>query len=141
MPRKQKNGVRPERYVPDSLTNEDKLKQVLMLLKSRSDYEEKTFQTRKKLPSFKSKPSSHVETAKKMYGVRSMTHTKTGGGDGCTQAALKKIINKGEGRITRRGRDRTNRPVVGTRATGVIHNRRTGGEGGFPYYRRIVRPR
>jgi hypothetical protein len=47
MPRKQKNGVRPERYVPDSLTNEDKLKQVLMLLKSRSDYEEKTFQTRK----------------------------------------------------------------------------------------------
>jgi hypothetical protein len=45
-----------------------------MLLKSRSDYEEKTFQTRKKLPSFKSKPSSHVETAKKMYGEEHDAH-------------------------------------------------------------------
>jgi hypothetical protein len=109
MPRKQKNGVRPERYVPDSLTNEDKLKQVLMLLKSRSDYEEKTFQTRKKLPSFKSKPSSHVETAKKMYGVRSMTHTKKLAEATDAQAALKKIINKGEGRITRRVETEPNR--------------------------------
>lgn len=88
----------PERYVPDSLTNEDKLKQVLMLLKSRADYKEKRFQTRKKVPSFKSKPSSHVETAKKMYGVKSMTHTKKlAEATGCTHAALKKIINKGEG--------------------------------------------
>jgi hypothetical protein len=75
MPRKQKKRRSSRAVRPTPLTN-DKLKQVLMLLKSRSDYEEKTFQTRKKLPSFKSKPSSHVETAKKMYGVRSMTHTK-----------------------------------------------------------------
>jgi hypothetical protein len=141
MPRKQKNGVRPERYVPDSLTNEDKLKQVLMLLKSRSDYEEKTFQTRKKLPSFKSKPSSHVETAKKMYGVRSMTHTKKLAEATDAPGGVEENHKQGRGAYYSSGRDRTKPPVVGTRATGVIHNRRTGGEGGFPYYRRIVRPR
>jgi hypothetical protein len=88
----------PKRYIPDSLTTEDKLKQVLLLLKSRKDYKEKKYQTRKKLASFKSKPSSHVDTAKKMYGVKSMTHTrKLAEATGCSQSALKKIVNKGEG--------------------------------------------
>lgn len=99
MPTKTKNAESvPKRYVPDSLTNEDKLKQILMLLKSRTDYKEKKYQTRKKVASFKSKPSSHVETAKKLYGVKSMTHTKQlAEATGCSQSALKKIINKGEG--------------------------------------------
>ena len=71
----------PIRYVPSSLTANDKATQFNMLMKS-----------------FKSRPSRHVAAARRIYNVTHVTPnkelaTKTG----CTVAALKQIIKKGEG--------------------------------------------
>jgi len=84
-----------------SLTQKDKQKQIKMLKKSQSNYKKGKYMTRKKLPSFKSKPSKHVVKAMKLYGMKMPTTSsefklyseKTG----CSVDALKQIIKKGEG--------------------------------------------
>jgi hypothetical protein len=59
----------PIRYVPKKLTQKDKKKQVNMLLKSKKMYKENKYFTRKKVKSFKSKPSSHIMNARKIYNT------------------------------------------------------------------------
>ena len=59
----------PKRYIPNILTNKDKKKQRRNILKSRKLYKKGKYYTRPKVRSYKSKPSNHVKTAKKLYGV------------------------------------------------------------------------
>ncbi len=87
-----------KRYVPKSLSNKDKKKQIKMLIKSKKLYKKGKYYTRKKIISFKSKKSNHIKNAKKIYKVHKIGATnelvrKTG----CSKKALSKIIKKGQG--------------------------------------------
>ena len=69
-----------------------------MILKSRQGYKKGRYVTRKKVPSFHSRTSSHVLNAKRMYGVDTIGATnELARKTGCTRGALAKIIQKGEG--------------------------------------------
>jgi hypothetical protein len=88
----------PERYVPDSLTMADKIKQVLGLNASRKAYKKGIYKERKIVKSFKSKPSKHVAKALAMYKVDSIKPSPAlAKASGCKLKTLKKIVNKGEG--------------------------------------------
>jgi hypothetical protein len=88
----------PVRYVPKQLSRKDKTRQLGMLMKSRRLYKSNKYYTRKKLSSFKSKKSSHIENAKKMYKVDKIYPTnELARKTGCSVDALKKIVRKGEG--------------------------------------------
>lgn len=86
----------PKRYVPKQLTRRDRKKAMCELHKSRKSYKKGIYYTRKKVKSFKSRPSKHVRTMKKMYGttkVNKVLAHRTG----CSIQTLNKIINKGMG--------------------------------------------
>ena len=69
-----------------------------MLKKSSRMYKQKKYFTRKKVKSFKSKPSGHVARAMKIYNIKNMTpNQQLAKKTGCTVKTLKKIINKGMG--------------------------------------------
>jgi len=86
------------RYLPKRLSKKDTIKQRKMLLKSKKLYKKGIYYTRKNVPSFKSKKSSFIIKATKMYNVPSIGATrKLANASGCSIKALKKIINKGEG--------------------------------------------
>lgn len=88
----------PLRYIPNYLTKKDKTRQKKMLQKSRSMYKRKQYYTRKKVKSFKSKPSSHVKDAQKMYKLDAIApNPKLSRATGCSVNALKQIVKKGEG--------------------------------------------
>ena len=90
----------PLRYLPKRLTRKDKKKQAQMLLKSRKLYKSHKYFTRKKVDSFKSKPSPHVADAIRIYKLKqnnvkpSQELVKA---TGCSMQALNKIVQKGEG--------------------------------------------
>jgi len=88
----------PKRYIPSTLSMRDRSKQREMLKKSRKQYKQGKYFTRKKVKSFTSKPSSHIENAKKIYSIDSvkpsrMLVRKTG----CRMNSLVQIVKKGEG--------------------------------------------
>ena len=87
----------PVRYVPNKITEKDKQKQVKMLIKSRKLYKQHKYFTRDKIASYKSKTSKHILNARKIYNIQ---HVKPGKElalkTGCTLAALKEIVGKGE---------------------------------------------
>ena len=86
------------RYVPRRLTQKDRNLQSRMLLKSRNLYKKKVYYTRKQVKSFKSKPSQHINRARKLYNVKKIGATRElAKKTGCSKSALEKIINKGEG--------------------------------------------
>jgi hypothetical protein len=86
------------RYLPKRLTPKDKKKQSEMLLKSKRLYKQGKYYTRKLVKSFKSKKSSHILNAQKMYGVSKIGATdELAKKTGCSKTALAKIINKGAG--------------------------------------------
>jgi hypothetical protein len=86
------------RYLPKRLSIKDKKKQARMLMKSKRLYKKGKYYTRKKVSSFKSKPSQHVAHAQKIYGVEKIGATsELSKATGCSKAALSKIINKGAG--------------------------------------------
>ncbi len=88
----------PDKYVPKSLTMADQIKQMLGINASREAYKKGKYITRKRVKSFKSRPSKHVARAMKMYGVDSMKPSpKLAKATGCRIKTLKKIVNKGEG--------------------------------------------
>jgi hypothetical protein len=88
----------PKRYVPQGISRKDREKQKKSLRKSRKLYKRGVYYERPKIASFKSKPSGHVERAKRMFGVDSMEPSrKLSRRTGCTMKALKKIVKKGEG--------------------------------------------
>ena len=86
----------PKRYVPKQLTRKDKEKAMYELKKSRKAYKKGIYYTRKKVKSFKSRPSKHVRTMKKMYGT-SKVNNSLAHRTGCSIHTLNKIMNKGMG--------------------------------------------
>ena len=88
----------PVRYVPKSLSAKDKRTQIAMLKKSRKLYKKGSFYTRKRLSSYKNKTSEHVTRARRLYNVDKIVPNKElSNATGCSIAALKQIIRKGEG--------------------------------------------
>ena len=88
----------PRRYLPSLKEIKDMQKQVKMLVKSKKQYKKGKFFTRKKLESYKSKPSQHVTDARKIYGIQNITPNKElAQKTGCSLSALKQIVRKGEG--------------------------------------------
>jgi len=88
----------PIRYLPKNLTENDKIKQYKMLLKSKKMYKKHMFYTRKKVMSYKNKKSDHISNARKIYNIKNIAPTKElADKTGCKIEALKQIVKKGEG--------------------------------------------
>ena len=88
----------PTKYLPSLKQIKDSAKQVKMLLKSRKQYKKGKFFTRKKIKSYKSKPSNHITDARKIYGIQNITPNKElAKKTGCSLSALKQIVRKGQG--------------------------------------------
>ena len=86
------------RYLPKRLSFKDKQTQSKMLVKSKKMYKKGNYYIRKPVKSFKSKTSSHVLNAKKMYNVEKIGATnELARKTGCSKSALAKIIGKGAG--------------------------------------------
>jgi len=79
------------------LNDSDTKKQRSMILKSRRDYKEHHYFTRKKLPSFKGKLSPHIVKARAMYHTEIFPNKELAKATGCPVSALKAIVRKGEG--------------------------------------------
>ena len=87
-----------KKYIPEILTQKDKITQKKELDKSKKAYKSGKYYTRKKVKSFKSKTSNHIENAKKIYKVDKITASnKLSRKTGCSVNALKKLIKKGQG--------------------------------------------
>lgn len=88
----------PMRYLPKALNKKDRATQSKMLMKSRRLYKKGKYYTRKRVASFKSKPSNHIENARRIYGVDKINPgPELAKATGCSIGALKKIVSKGEG--------------------------------------------
>ena len=88
----------PVRYLPKKLTKKDKQKQVKMLLKSRKLYKKNQYFTRSTLKSYKSKPSSHIMDARRIYKINTITpNAELSRKTGCSLFALKQIVKNGQG--------------------------------------------
>ena len=69
-----------------------------MLVKSRKQYKQNKYYTRKKVSSYKSKKSMHILKAQKIYGIKKMiVNNELASKTGCKLSALKEIVKKGEG--------------------------------------------
>lgn len=87
-----------ERYIPKSLTKKDLQKQKKNILKSRKLYRKGIYYQRPKVKSFKSKKSKHLEHAREIYDIQTITPSKElAEKTQCSQEALEKIVNKGRG--------------------------------------------
>lgn len=88
----------PMRYVPAQLSKRDKKKQARLINRSKRLYSKKIYYTRPKIGTFKSKPSQHITTAKKIYAVDTIYPNKVlSRKTGCSVKGLKQIVSKGEG--------------------------------------------
>ena len=88
----------PVRYLPSLKEIKDAARQVKMLMKSRKLYKKGKYYTRKSISSYKSKKSNHIKDAERIYNLSSVTPNKElAEKTGCSIAALKKIVKKGEG--------------------------------------------
>ena len=88
----------PVRYVPTNLTKKDKRQQLNMLIKSRRLYKKNKYYTRKRVESYKNKPSKHIANARKIYGINNIRPSKELAlKTGCSLSALNQIVKKGEG--------------------------------------------
>ena len=86
------------RYLPKRLTKKDRKLQTNMLLKSRRLYKKGKYFTRKPIASFKSRKSSHVADAKRIYGVETIgASDELASKTGCSKEALERIEKKGFG--------------------------------------------
>jgi len=93
-----KNIHFPKRYLPKTLSRKDKIKQANMLIKSKKLYKKHKYYTRDKLPSYKNKKSTHIENARRIYNIQTITPNKELAlKTGCTISALNQIVKKGEG--------------------------------------------
>ena len=95
---KKSNKTVPKRYIPDTLSEKDKLKQRKGLLKSQKQYKKGKYIMRKNVTSFKSKPSPHIVNAQKIYDIdiikpSKLLEKKTK----CNIKGLNKIFKKGQG--------------------------------------------
>jgi len=88
----------PLRYLPFSLSKNDRKKQKRVLIKSRKLYKKGIYYNRPKLSSYKNKKSNHIQDAKRIYKIKTITPNKElCKKTGCSLSALKQIVRKGEG--------------------------------------------
>ena len=89
----------PMRYVPRTLSRNDRSKQIAMLKRSRRMYKRGKYYSRStKLKSYPHVVSNHVVTAKRMYHVdRIVPNAALAKATGCSVGTLQKIVKKGEG--------------------------------------------
>lgn len=88
----------PKKYIPKHLTKKDKLIIKKEILKTRKNYKRNKYMTRKKVSSYKQKPSKHVKNAMRIYNINSIKPSKLlASKTKCTVKTLKKIENKGRG--------------------------------------------
>lgn len=88
----------PVRYIPTTITQKDARKQTRELLRSRKMYTKGQYHTRRKIASFKSKPSGHIARAREIYKIDHIVPSKElSRKTGCSVSALEKIVKKGEG--------------------------------------------
>jgi len=86
-PKKDKQTGLPQKYVPKSLSKEDKAKQVKSIKEGKD---------RPKVKSFKSKRSSHVEKFEKKYGYK-ITNKSRIAKEIISMTGINKILDKGRG--------------------------------------------
>ena len=90
--------VVPLRYIPSTLSKKDRLLQKSMVQRSRKLYKKHQYYTRKRVASYKHRPSKHVQLAETMYRTPNIRPTrKLAIATGCSLGALRKIVKKGEG--------------------------------------------
>lgn len=88
----------PQHYIPKSLSEKDRQKQLKNLKHSRQQYQKGKYISRDPLASFVSKPSKHVENAKKMYKIDNLVPSpELAKKTKCSEEALEAIVNKGRG--------------------------------------------
>ena len=88
----------PKRYIPTQLSIRDKRMQREMLKKSRKQYKQGKYYTRKRVPGFKSKESQHIKNARRMYGVNKIVPSdELSRKSGCSVDTLNAIVKKGQG--------------------------------------------
>ena len=88
----------PVKYVPKSLKRKDFLKQKKQIIKTRKFYKKGKYITRKKVSSYKSKPSKHLLNVKKIYKINKLRLNKElQKKTKCNLKSLEKIIKKGQG--------------------------------------------
>ena len=86
-------GEIPETYIPKGITKKDRKIQHKNIVKSRKMYKKGLFNNRKTIKSFNSKPSIHIENARRIYDIHTIKPTqelvkKTG----CSMRGLKEIV-------------------------------------------------
>lgn len=87
-----------KRYLPDRLSRRDRTQQRNELTKSRRLYKQNKYYTRKSVKSFKSKPSKHVDNARRLYHIQNIRPTRElSTRSGCSLKGLRQIVRKGEG--------------------------------------------
>lgn len=87
-----------KRYLPDRLSRRDRTRQRKELTKSRRLYKQNKYYTRKSVKSFKSKPSKHVDNARRLYHIQNIRPTRElSTRSGCSLKGLRQIVRKGEG--------------------------------------------
>lgn len=87
-----------KRYLPDRLSRRDRTRQRKELAKSRRLYKQNKYYTRKPVKSFKSKPSKHLDNARRLYHIQNIRPTRElSRRTGCSLKGLRQIVRKGEG--------------------------------------------
>ena len=88
----------PQRYVPKHLSKKDKNIIRKELKKSRKQYKKNKYHTRKRVKSFKSKTSSHILNARRIYKTQKIAPSRElARKTGCSLKGLKAIEKKGMG--------------------------------------------
>jgi hypothetical protein len=88
----------PRRYVPPFLSPQDQQKQSAQLMKSKKAYKKQQYYNRRPIAAYKTKRSKHISRALKLYHLSSISpNAELAKKTGCTLAALRKIVQKGEG--------------------------------------------
>jgi len=124
----------PLKYLPPRLTRKDRKQQYQQLLLSRKAYRKGRYVTRRKVASYPHRPSRHLYTLQQMYGVKNGVPTPAlAQATGCSIAAMKQIVRKGEGAYYSSG----SRPNQTARSWGIarLASSLTGGKSAAVDYR------
>jgi hypothetical protein len=105
----------PLKYLPPRLTRKDRKQQYQQLLLLAESLPQGSYVTRRKVASYPHRPSRHLYTLQHMYGVKNGAPTPAlAQATGCSIAAMKQIVRKGEGAYYSVGvASQPNGPVVG----------------------------
>tara|TARA_B100001094_G_scaffold322931_1_gene372995 strand:- start:1606 stop:2139 length:534 start_codon:yes stop_codon:yes gene_type:complete len=88
----------PKRYIPKHLSEKDKITQSQGIIKSQKSYKKGKYVMRKKVKSFKYKPSPHITTAQKLYKTDIIKPSQElAKKTKCNMKGLRKIFKKGQG--------------------------------------------